>query len=301
MVRGTARIVVEKTGLATAYGKIGAGIVAAERGQTPLQKQTRELVKFSGSVASLLFLAVGGLTWWNLSSLNLGERISASVLSAVTIAMAMIPEEFPVIFTVFLSMGAWRLARKKSLIRHLPAVETLGAVSVLCVDKTGTITKNQMHLEETWIPCEEERVFFETLFRACHLDPYDPMEKALLAGCGETGISTGELMDAEVLKSYPFSNQLKIMGHVWQQDEAVYLAVKGSPEKILEISNSPHELIQATEEIMEAMTKKGLRVIGVGKQVLSDRKNLPDSLTDFTPDFLGLVGLADPPKEFVED
>ena len=106
---------------------------------------------------------VGSFTWLNLPDHGFKARLIESILSGITLAMAMIPEEFPVILTVFLSMGAWRLAKKNSLVRKLPSVETLGAVSVLCVDKTGTITMNRMTMQKTWVATGDERTLLTTM------------------------------------------------------------------------------------------------------------------------------------------
>ena len=132
------------------YGKIAQNVVSAPDKLTPLQKQTAKLVKLCVVIAFVLFIFVGVVTYFNIPDHMLLDRVIESILSGVTLAMAMIPEEFPVVLTVFLSMGAWRLAKKQSLVRKLPAVETLGAVSVLCVDKTGTITMNKMTVRDTW-------------------------------------------------------------------------------------------------------------------------------------------------------
>ena len=138
--------------------------------------------------------------------------------------MAMIPEEFPVILTVFLSMGAWRLAKKNSLVRKLPSVETLGAVSVLCVDKTGTITMNQMTVQDTWAKTGDEKSLITIMGMACETDAYDPMEKAMLAYCEKNNITRDELFGGELITEYPFTNELKMMGHVWRKNGKVIIA-----------------------------------------------------------------------------
>ena len=150
VTQGTGTILVDKIGAATEYGKIGQNVVSAPDNPTPLQKQTGKLVKLCAGIAAVLFVFVGIVTYFNIPDHIFKDRIIESILSGITLAMAMIPEEFPVILTVFLSMGAWRLAKKQSLVRKLPSVETLGAVSVLCVDKTGTITMNKMTVTDTW-------------------------------------------------------------------------------------------------------------------------------------------------------
>ncbi len=164
------------------------------------------------------------------------EIMIESILSGVTLAMAMIPEEFPVILTVFLSMGAWRLAKKNSLVRKLPSVETLGAVSVLCVDKTGTITMNQMTVQNVWTTSgSTEHDLVETMGLGCETDAYDPMEKAMLCYCEEHGITKESLFSNEFVSEYAFTNELKMMGHVWRKDGHLIIAAKGSPERILTI------------------------------------------------------------------
>ncbi|MEG2213967.1 MAG: HAD-IC family P-type ATPase, partial [Clostridiales bacterium] len=167
VTQGTATVEVDKIGAETEYGKIGLGVAAAPQEDTPLQKQTGKLVKTCAMIAGVLFALVGVFTWLNIADHSFGDRLVESILSGVTLAMAMIPEEFPVILTVFLSMGAWRLAKKNSLVRKLPAVETLGAVSVLCVDKTGTITMNQMTVQETWLANGTEQELIETMGLGC--------------------------------------------------------------------------------------------------------------------------------------
>lgn len=128
------------------------------------------MVKTCAVIAGVLFVLVAIFTWLNIPDHSFKDRLIESVLSGVTLAMAMIPEEFPVILTVFLSMGAWRLAKKKSLVRKLPSVETLGAVSVLCVDKTGTITMNQMTVQETWVANGSEQTLLQTMGLGCETE-----------------------------------------------------------------------------------------------------------------------------------
>lgn len=214
--------------------------------------------------------------------------------------MAMIPEEFPVILTVFLSMGAWRLAKKKSLVRKLPAVETLGAVSVLCVDKTGTITMNQMTVQETWSYDVDDENLCEIMGLGCETDAYDPMEKAMLTHCEKLGITKDHLFGGELITEYAFTNELKMMGHVWKHDDEIIIAAKGSPERILKLCElSLEERLYIEDKIME-MSKKGLRVIGVATMKPQNRAEIPASLIDCRLTLCGLIGLADPPRESVK-
>ncbi len=269
VTQGTSMIRVEKTGASTEYGKIGTHVAAAPNEPTPLQKQTARLVKACAGIAAVLFALVGTVTYLNIPDHSFGERIIESILSGITLAMAMIPEEFPVILTVFLPMGAWRLGKKHSLVRKLPSVETLGAVSVLCVDKTGTITMNQMTVQEIWTPHGDEHALCETMGMGCETDAYAPMEKAMLAYCDSMGISKEHLFSGELVSEYAFTNEQKMMGHVWQRGGKLLVAAKGSPEKLLPLCPMTAEERETAGHMLLKMGKEGLRVIAVGSMPLS--------------------------------
>jgi Ca2+-transporting ATPase len=299
ITQGTAAVRVEKIGAQTEYGKIGAGIAAAADGPSPLQKQTGALVKIFAIVAAVLFAVVGVVTWFNLTEHSFGERLTESILSGIALAMAMIPEEFPVILTVFMSLGAWRLAKKNSLTRRLPSVETLGAISVLCVDKTGTITLNQMTVQNVWESGETGALAGLTAL-ACEADAYDPMEQAMLQWCGGQGISQDDLYKNEMVREYAFTNELKMMGHLWRDDEGLRLAVKGSWESVSALCVFTDEEKSKAENKAAELSGEGLRVIAVATANPAD-DNLPDELTGFSLKLIGLIGLADPPRETVKN
>ena len=286
---GTGVIKVDKIGNNTEYGKIGKSIDSAKELQTPLQVQIDKLVMSCAVVAFILFVLVGIFTFFNLDELELKERIIESILSGITLAMAMIPEEFPVVLTVFLSMGAWRLAKKNSLIKKLPAVETLGSVSVLCVDKTGTITKNQMEVIDVVTKNKEELAYIMTL--CCEEETYDSMEHAMFNYASKLKISKKEILKHKTYKNYPFDNDTKIVGAIREYKNEKVLCVKGSPETVMNLCG-----INMDKEI-EEMEKKGLRVIAVAKKII--KKEL-ENLIDYKLDFVGLVGLIDPPKDNIE-
>lgn len=300
VTQGSAGVRVEKIGASTEYGKIGMDVAAAPHHKTPLQKQTDSIVKVSTQIAGGLFLLVTVFTFFNVADHAIGDRIIESILSGITLAMAMIPEEFPVILTVFLSMGAWRLAKKKSLVRKLPSVETLGAVSVLCVDKTGTITMNQMTVDRTWTPEGDTDVLCEIMGLACETVTYDPMEKAMLVYCEKMGISKEHLFGGEFITEYSFTNTLKMMGHVWNHDNEIIIAAKGSPEKLLTICKLTEDERKEIEEKIIEMSKEGLRVIAVGAMYPRTKADIPSEITGCELNFSGLIGLQDPPRESVK-
>ncbi len=300
VTQGTGVILVDKTGGATEYGKIGINVAAAPDDPTPLQRQTKCLVACCAGIAAVLFLLVGIFTYLDLPDHIMKERLIESILSGVTLAMAMIPEEFPVILTVFLSMGAWRLAKKKSLVRKLPSVETLGGVSVLCVDKTGTITMNQMKVQDIWAMEEYKDTLIETMGLGCETEAYDPMEKAMLEFCEAHGVSKKHLFSGELITEYAFTNQAKMMGHVWRHDGNIIIAAKGSPEQILTICLLTAEEKALADRKITEMSEQGLRVIAVASEILETEEEIPARLTDCRLSLLGLIGLADPPRESVK-
>ncbi|SHI67697.1 cation-translocating P-type ATPase [Parasporobacterium paucivorans] len=301
VTQGTGTVQVDKIGMSSEYGKIGKNIAIAPAGETPLQKQTGKLVRFSGGIAAVLFALVGVITFFNIPDHMFKSRIIESILSGITLAMAMIPEEFPVILTVFLSMGAWRLAKKQSLVRRLPSVETLGAVSVLCVDKTGTITLNKMAVRETSSISGDTKHLIKIMGMGCKSDAYDPMEKAMLAYCEENGISKETLFGGQLLKEYAFTDATKMMGNVWKTGNEILVAAKGSPEHILSICCiSPEERKKAEEKLYE-MSRQGLRVIAVGQMGIRNENDIPETLPECSLELLGMIGLADPPRESVKE
>ncbi|MDR0318422.1 MAG: cation-translocating P-type ATPase [Nitrososphaerota archaeon] len=307
VLHGSAVVCVDKIGKATEYGKIGVNVSEVSKKSTPLQLQVGSLVKLCAGIAAVLFALVSVVTWFNISSYLFHDRLIGSVLSGVTLSMALIPEEFPVILTVFLSMGAWRLAKKESLVRRLSSVETLGAVSVLCVDKTGTLTMNQMTVQEVWTANSgdgggDKVSLSKIMGLACETSAYDPMEKAMLDYCEKLGISKQCLFaDSVMLAEYAFTPELKMMGHVWRYNDEIVIVAKGSPERLLTICHlTENERVLAENKIYE-MSQQGLRVIAVATATLNSEIDIPKNLVDCTLTLCGLIGLVDPPRETVKN
>ncbi|MCL2488998.1 MAG: cation-translocating P-type ATPase [Oscillospiraceae bacterium] len=296
--QGSGYILVDKTGADTEYGKIGEAVAEAPDRPTPLEKQIGRLVRLCAVIAGTLFFAVGVITWFNTSG-QPWERFTAAVLSSITLAMSLLPEELPVVLTVFLSMGAWRLAKRKALIKKLPCVETLGAVSVLCVDKTGTITQNRMSVNELYAPGGDTRELCELMGLGCETEAYDPMERAMLDYCEQMGVSKEHLESGELLKEYAFTNRQKMMGHVWRHEGELIIAAKGSPERLLELCVLTPEQRANARAKAEQMSSQGQRVIAVGDMRPELQGNIPELLQNCRLTFRGLVGLADPPRETV--
>lgn len=301
VTQGSGVIKVDKIGVETEYGKIGKSVSETQEKITPLKKQVAVLVKVCAYIAVFLFMLVFIITYMNLIECNFKDRLIESILSAITLAMAMIPEEFPVILTVVLSMGAWRLAKKNSLVKKLPSVETLGAVSVLCVDKTGTITMNKMKVKDIWTLNTDIEDFNKAMGMACEIDPYDPMEQAMIEYCERNHITKDMLFSGTLVKEYSFTNESKMMGHVWKKHRHIIIAAKGSPERIMALCNLDNKVRKSVSSKMREMSKRGLRVIAVAKMIIENESDIPKNLEGCSLDFLGLVALQDPPRDTVKE
>lgn len=299
VISGTGVVKVLKTGSNTEYGKIGLSINNVKSSRSKLQKECDTLIKVCAIIAVLLFLLVFLITFFSCNDLSIKSRFIKSILSGVTLAMAMIPEEFPVVLTVFLSMGAWRLAKKNSLCKNLSSVEALGAISVLCVDKTGTLTKNEMSVKSIYHYCDE-KTLLKNICLASEEDTFDPMEKAIFKYAYKHGIYKKDLFSNEKIMDYPFSDETKMMGFAYLIDNKNYIAIKGAYENIIKYCKLSKKEINKIDKIVLKMQNGGLRVIGVASKKV-DKNVSVDSLENIDFDFCGVVGLIDPPKEGIEN
>ncbi|MDP2451009.1 MAG: cation-translocating P-type ATPase [Polaromonas sp.] len=297
----------------TAVGRIGADLAATTEPPSTLQQRSRKLVRQLG-VAALLLASAQVLLgwWWN------DQPLLESLLSGIALAMAILPEEIPVILTVFLALGAWRISRHKVLTRRVTAVEALGAITVLAVDKTGTLTVNRMAVAELATTdahfqpegadrlAEEFHPLLEFAMLATPGDPFDPMEKAIqhfghhwLAGTEH--VHEGREPEFE----YALSGEILAMTRVFASDHPSQhlLATKGAPEAVADLCHLDVAQRDAIGRQVENMAERGLRVLGVARGRWSGQAAAPaaappwpQSQHDFDFEFLGLVALADPPR-----
>ncbi len=296
-VHGEGVAVVRATGLNSELGRIGQSLKAITPEPPRLQVETRRLVRIFAAVglaASLSVVLLIGLVQ--------GDWLQA-VLGGIAIGMSLLPEEFPLVLTAFMVMGAWRLSRVRVLTRRASAIEMLGAATVLCSDKTGTMTQNRMNLAEvrtvdtTWRaghgePDAGAAALIEVARGASSPEPSDPMEKALAAQAG--GRAAGKL-----LRRYGLQSTLLAMSHVWQdEDGGRHVATKGAPEAIGALCRLDAAGQAWLNRAVEDMASEGMRVLGVARGRLQDGP-LPDEQTGFDLQFLGLVGFADPLRENV--
>jgi Ca2+-transporting ATPase len=295
VVRGRGRAEVIATGLQTAIGRIGADLHAGEREPTPLQLELRRVVlAFVGlSVcASALVVALQ----WRL----LGHWLPA-LLAGVTLAIATIPAEFPVVLAVFLALGSWRMARHHALVRRAVAVETLGAITVLCTDKTGTLTENRMQVQELVVGGEgaaqsaARTMLLATAEQACEEHPHDPMELAFRQAAEQAGIPPRE--GWQRVHDYALSDALLAVAHVWRVPGAgkLRVACKGAPEAIAGLCALGPDAHAALLQDAAAMAARGLRVLAAADAEWDERDGpLPADARGFQMRLRGLLGLADP-------
>jgi P-type Ca2+ transporter type 2C len=311
IVQGQGMAEVRATGTQTEIGKIGKALRVLEVESTPLQRQTGKLVRLFALIGlgmcSALVLIFG---------LTRGDWLKG-LLAGLTLGMAMLPEEFPVVLTIFLALGAWRLSKHQVLTRRIPAVETLGATTALCVDKTGTLTLNQMSVanlsvkdevleidaQGTLLP-EAFHSLVEFAILASPADPFDPMEKAMLELGKRTLANTEHLHSGwELQREYPLSRELLSMSRVWRSPNRLefIIAAKGAPEAIADLCHLSEIERSALARRIGILAEKGRRVLGVARAVFQDKGVLPEIQHDFDFEFLGLIGLADPVRPGVPE
>ncbi|MEO7940939.1 MAG: HAD-IC family P-type ATPase, partial [Burkholderiaceae bacterium] len=305
VTRGVGLAEVTATAAATAVGRIGEALAATEEPRSGLQLASRRLVRnltIGGLALATIYFFVNWL--WD------AHGLIDSLLASIALTMAILPEEIPVILTVFLALGAWRISQRKVLTRRVPAVEALGAISVLAVDKTGTLTENRMQIAElqlensTFIHAEagdlaepfHELVEFAML--ATPVDPFDPMEKAIQE-FGLHWLTGTEHVHAEWSPGFEFglSPDILAMTRVFPIGATTQhmLATKGAPEAVVDLCHLDATDAARVLAQVEAMAVRGLRVLGVARGRWQGEKP-PQSQHDFTFQFLGLLGFVDPPR-----
>ena len=310
IVRGQGIARVTATGIHTEIGKIGKALQTLVTEDTNLQKQTGKIVKtfaIAGAVLCAVVVVVYGLTR--------GDWIKG-FLAGLSLAMATLPEEFPVVMTIFLALGAWRISKKNVLTRRAQAIETLGAATVLCSDKTGTLTHNRMTVTRLSVEgrqieitgnddslAEEFHPVVEYSILATPADPFDPMEKAIKELSERTLINTEHLhTDWKLVREYPLSEHLLAMSRVWEHRDGTryIIAAKGAPEAIADLCHLSDESMASIRQDIDDLAGNGLRVIGVATAEF-EKGSLPEDQHDFEFRFLGLLGLHDPVRENVPD
>jgi Ca2+-transporting ATPase len=309
VVQGHGIAKVSSIGSQTEMGKIGKALQKITPEETLLKKETNLLVKnfaIAGIILCILIIVIYGITR--------GDWI-VGFLAGVSLSMAILPEEFPVVLMIFMSLGAWRMSKRQVLTRNTASIEMLGAATVLCVDKTGTLTQNKMILsslfcdnqfydvqqngEKPLPECFHDLLEFGNL--ASQKDPFDPIEKEIKNTTEKFLLKTEHIHEHwKLIREYPLSKHLLALSHVWESSDRKehVIAAKGAPEAIADLCHFTQEQTNELLIHVRKMTNQGLRVLGVAQSSFKE-DSLPEKQHDFEFDFVGLLGFVDPVRSTV--
>ncbi|MBK8711828.1 MAG: cation-translocating P-type ATPase [Niastella sp.] len=299
---GQAVFEVTAVGDFTKLAKLGISILEIKKEKTILQKQISSFVKWMAVVGAIIFLLIWGINFYQ------SNDILDSLLKGLTIAMSVLPEEIPVALATFMALGAWRLMKKGIIVKDVSTVETLGAATIICTDKTGTITENRMEIyqlydikadeiftKENW-KNETTQNLLQAAMWSSESVPFNPMEIAIHKAYVQN-VLKDERPNFKMIHEYPLEGKPPMMTHVFEDDAGKrHIAVKGAPEAIVNASSLSAPEKEKVNEQLKLFAEKGLRVLGVG-QIYFDGNNFPKSQQAFKNEFLGLIGFYDPPKE----
>ncbi|MEI6529399.1 MAG: cation-translocating P-type ATPase [Candidatus Falkowbacteria bacterium] len=304
LVSGQGIIVIKAIGHDTEIGRIGKILDSVEQDKTPLQKNFAQLVEYILIIAIILCLGVFGL------NILTAHALIPSILSGITLAMAILPEEFPVVLAIFLSIGAWRLSQHQVLVRKMSVVESLGAATVLCVDKTGTLTMNQMKIAKVYLNNKKELVDLKKLSLVNIKEAKDEsLREIIKAGALSSNRHTFDPLEGaikelrrvifhediysslQLIHEYPLSSEFLAMANVWKDGNKNTAYVKGSPEQIMALSSLTETEINEIEIAIKAMAEEGLRILGIAS---TDTEGSANDLKKIKFRFLGLIAFMDP-------
>jgi P-type Ca2+ transporter type 2C len=297
---GLAIATITAIGNQTKLGKIGVSLEKIKEEKTPLEIQIGNFVKKMAFAGALIFSIVWGINFYH--SLNVFD----SLLKSLTLAMSILPEEIPIAFTTFMALGAWRMMKKGIIVKQMKTVETLGSATVICVDKTGTITQNTMHLDSVYTLkantitsleshlSEDEIQLIAIGMWASEPIPFDPMEIALHNAYKATTMDD-ERNHYKLVYEYPLSGRPPMMAHVFDNSNQQIIAAKGAAEALLPICNLSTVEKKQIHQAIKDLTLTGYRVLGVGKALFKG-ENYPKTQQEFQFEFKGLLAFYDPPK-----
>jgi len=302
---GLAVVTITSIGNQTRLGKIGKSLESITEEKTPLELQINSFVKKMVIVGIVVFLIVWAINYSH------SRNISDSLIKALTLAMSILPEEIPVAFTTFMALGAWRLMKMGIIVKQIKTVETLGSASVICTDKTGTITCNEMKLAKLFVAginqikdvgeilTHDDKALIRTAMWASEPIPFDPMEIALHTAYAQTGL-TDERQAYKMIQEYPLAGKPPMMTHIFEDEKANrIIAAKGAPEALIDIcklnENEKNRIVDAVEQL----ATNGYRVLAVGEAYFKGNE-FPSTQQKFQFAFKGLVAFYDPPKKNIK-
>lgn len=305
VVSGSAVFIIEAIGSTTKLGKIGHSIQNITEEQSPLQKQIVRFVKNMAIVGVIIFMMVWFYSYW-----TTGHLLN-SLLNGLTLAMSILPEEIPVAFTTFMALGARKLMKDGIIIKKSSVVETLGSTTVICTDKTGTITENSMHLKALYDYSTDQLLYEENFSNTALADiisyamwssepiPFDPMEITLHQVFQKTQ-NQAIRSKFKMIHEYPLEGKPPMMTHIYEDAEGNrIIATKGAPEAILAVSNLSEEEKVRLRGLIQQLGQEGYRLLGVGK-CKETNIPFPERQQDYHFEFLGFTVFYDPPKQGIQ-
>ena len=302
---GLAVATITAIGNQTKLGKIGKSLESIKEEKTPLEVQISNFVKVMAVVGTVIFVMVWAINYFQ------SYQVLNSLLKALTLAMSILPEEIPVAFTTFMALGAWRLMKMGIVVKQMKTVETLGSATIICTDKTGTITENKMSLaklfvlssntisEPDGILTDAEKELITLSMWSSEPIPFDPMEIALHAAYAKLGLQDERPL-YKMVHEYPLGGKPPMMTHIFEDGNGKrIIAAKGAPEALINVSNLTANEKHEIEDAIKMLAKDGYRVLGVGEAVFNGA-NFPEEQQKLTFKFKGIVAFYDPPKQNIE-
>lgn len=302
---GLAVATITAIGNTTRLGKIGTSLESIVEEKTPLEVKIEDFVKKMAIAGIIVFAVVWAINYWH------SHNLLTSLLQSLTLAMSILPEEIPVAFTTFMALGAWRLMKMGIVVKQMKTVETLGSATVICTDKTGTITENNMTLAKLFLLSSnkivalndaltaDEKELIELAMWSSEPIPFDPMEVALHHAYKDF-IEVDARPDYNLIHEYPLGGQPPMMTHVFADLKGNrIIAAKGAPEALMNVSNITDAGRQQIDEAIHTLASDGYRVLGVGVSAFSD-DHYPANQQDLSFDFKGIVAFYDPPKKNIQ-
>ncbi|MFY7708090.1 MAG: cation-translocating P-type ATPase [Flavobacteriales bacterium] len=302
---GLAVATITAVGNNTKLGLIGKSLESISEERTPLEKQIGSFVKMMAISGAIVFLIVWALNYWH------SRDWLTSLLQSLTLAMSILPEEIPVAFTTFMALGAWRLMKIGIVVKQMKTVETLGSATVICTDKTGTITENEMSFAKLYLLSSdsisdigkdlsnEEKELVRIGMFASEPIPFDPMELALHEAYGSLN-KVDERPNYTLKYEYALEGIPPMMTHVFEDSNGNRIvAAKGAPEAIIRVSSLNSTDQDKVHKAMETMASEGYRILGVGYSKF-DGVEFPKKQQDLAFEFIGIVAFYDPPKDNIK-
>jgi Ca2+-transporting ATPase len=305
VVSGLAIAKITAIGNNTKLGKIGSSLEGIEEEKTPLEIQINNFVKGMAIIGAIVFVIV-----WVFNYVR-SQNLLNSLLQSLTLAMSILPEEIPVAFTTFMALGAWRLMKMGIVVKQMKTVETLGSATVICTDKTGTITENKMKLAKLFLLKsnlivnpedklnDDENELIALAMWASEPIPFDPMELALHLAYKEI-VENDERPNFKLIHEYPLGGKPPMMTHVFSDNKGNnIIAAKGAPEALINVSNLTESEKNQIHSAIQLLAVEGYRVLGVGVSNFAGN-DYPANQEDLSFQFKGLVAFNDPPKENIQ-